>query len=65
MVQKQFDTSFRDFHFSEYFPNESEIFFLRLARLFGYQDKRKKELTIKHLTNVVLAGKWYAPRQQP
>ncbi len=56
-IHKDFGTSFESFEFTDYFPDETEaIFYLTLIPL-GWS--RKKSISVRHLVDVVNAGKWF------
>lgn len=60
-MQDKFGVLFDGFDFQKYFPNEHEIFWLHIAKLLGRTDKAHKPVSIGHLKQVVLRGKWFDP----
>lgn len=58
-IHKQFGTNFRGIE-AIYWPNEGEVTFRFLGKLFGFRDKRPP-LTVGHLANVIKHGQWLKP----
>jgi hypothetical protein len=59
-VNQKFGTTFEEFEFYSYFPDETQAFILNICRLFGYVS-RKNYFTFGHLVQVVKAGRWFEP----
>ena len=60
IIHSQFGTRFDNLEFSAYFPDETEAFPLRVAKLFGYKSPHKK-IPFRHLVKVVEEGQWFDP----
>jgi hypothetical protein len=56
-IHKEFGASFRNFRFSDYFPDETESIFHRIFLLFARS--KKKPLTVGHLLEVIDRGEWF------
>jgi Protein of unknown function (DUF1493) len=61
-IHNEFGTSFDGFEFDEYFPNETEAIFYLLLIPLGLN--RKKSISVRHLVEVVNAGKWFEEAAQ-
>lgn len=60
-IHQIFGTRFDGFHFSVYFPNETDAGLTWVAtKMFGYKGKWLP-FTFKHLCAVVARGEWFEP----
>ena len=62
-IHEEFGTSFDGFEFSEYFPDETEAIFYLLLIPLGLN--RKRSISVRHLVDVVNAGKWFEEAARP
>lgn len=60
-VHAKFGTRFDGFKYEAFFPNETEAFGEHLARLFGFKNKKRKQLLVGHLVDVIQTGSWFEP----
>ena len=63
-VGQRFGTSFEDFQFEDYFPEEGmEALLAHFLRLVG-MGRRWKPLTVQHLADVAVRASWFEPAPQ-
>ena len=60
-IAKRHGTSFEDFRFDTYVPNELTAAFYYCALRLGFLKDSFPRLTIEHLAAVVQLGKWFEP----
>lgn len=60
-IISNFGTSFCEFDFESYFPNEYGGFWFFHLRRFKWVARQKRALTLGHLIKVVETGKWFEP----
>ena len=60
-VHAKFGTRFDGFKYETFFPNETEVFGEHVARLFGFKNKKRKQLSVGHLVDVIQKGAWIDP----
>lgn len=60
-IHRSFGTSFREFDFESYFPDEHDAFWFFHLRRLKWVARQKRDLTLGHLIEVVQAGKWFDP----
>ncbi len=60
-IHGKFGTRFDGFKYDVYFPNETDALFDHLASIFGFRNKKKRNLLVGHLLDVIQCGAWFEP----
>lgn len=61
-LTRRWNVSFEGFDFPAYFPKETEYGALSFcAAKLGFRDKKRRQLSVAHLLEVIHRGAWFEP----